>query len=295
MADTQALIGGIRLPSGKITPARRSSRSLRRRNAIVACSFELKGKRVLDVGCADGLHSMYMAATAQEVRGVDHRNSQIAIGKATAKALSISNVKFECGDIRDPKLFEGSGKFDLAIAWGFLHRVSDIFSLLYSLEPLAEALSFEWRTPVLPMMSTMSIAYHPAGGKALDPMNTGRSKDGSEGRAAVADKDKIEGKTAFWEPTPGAVAAIARRLGYVHGTLLGYGDDFDTESETIAQSWQTHLSEINAGKARMDKLPEARVHMLFEKKKGSVPIKGLGSGEYRIPQWDQAMQKALRR
>jgi SAM-dependent methyltransferase len=292
MADPQELIGGIKLPSGKITPARRSSRSLRKRNAIVACSFELKGKRVLDIGCADGLHSMYMAATALEVRGVDHRSSQIAIGKATAKALGISNVRLDCGDVRDPKLFEGGGKFDLAIAWGFLHRVTDIFSLLYSVEPLADALSFEWRTPVLPMMSTLSVAYHPSGGKALDPMNT---TNGTDGRATVADKEKIEGQTAFWEPTPGAVAAIARRLGYVHGTLLGYGDDFDTESETIAQCWQKQMSAINAGKARMDKLPQARVHMLFEKKKGSISIKGLGSGEYRIPQWDQAMLKALRR
>jgi SAM-dependent methyltransferase len=130
--DYSKAIGGLQLPSGLITPAKRSSRTLRRRNALVANSFVLRGKRVLDVGCAEGLQSLYLSASADEVWGVDHRASEIDIARATAKALGAQNVRFECGDVRDPELFKKIGVFDLVIAWGFLHRISDVFALFYS-------------------------------------------------------------------------------------------------------------------------------------------------------------------
>ncbi|HEY0292148.1 MAG TPA: methyltransferase domain-containing protein, partial [Hansschlegelia sp.] len=131
------LIGGIRLPSGEITTGRRANGTLRRRNAVVASSFDLKGKRVLDVGCSHGLYSLSMARVADEVVGIDHRISKIELGRNTAEKLGIKNVTFDYGDVRDPNLLKKHGKFDLIIAWGFLHRVSDLFSLLYGLEPLS--------------------------------------------------------------------------------------------------------------------------------------------------------------
>lgn len=286
--DRPAMIPGIRLPSGDITEGKRSSRSLRRRNAIVACSFELEGKRVLDIGCADGLHSMYMAKGAREVVGIDHRMTEIAAGRETIKALGFKNVTLECGDVRDPELFKRIGKFDLAVAWGFLHRVSDLFSLLYNVAPLADALSLEWRTPVLPLMSAVSLAYHPSSGRALDPMNIG----GVDAPKA-ADEDKIEGGTAFWEPTPGAVIAITRRLGFVHSTLLGYGERLESENKAIGRHWNEHLKKANAGKVKLEKLPEERVHMLFEKTAGSVAIKPFRGGEARLPDWDHALIQRL--
>lgn len=281
-------ISGILLPSGEVTRGKRSSRSLRRRNAVIACSFDLKGKRVLDVGCADGLHSLYMSNSAAEVWGIDHRKSEIAIAKATARSLGVSNVRFEAGDVRDPELFQGYGSFQLVIAWGFLHRVGDIFSLLYTLAPLAEALSLEWRTPVLPMMSKLSLAYHPPGGKRLDPMNVARVDD-PEG----AKMRKVEGDTAFWEPTPGAVAAIARRLGFKHATLLGYDEDLVSERRILARCWKQHAKKLRAGDAKLGTLPRARVHMLFEKRAGSIELQDLAGGEARLPKWDVALRKSL--
>jgi SAM-dependent methyltransferase len=287
------LIGGLKLPSGEVTKSKRSSRSLRRRNAVIACSFDLAGKRVLDVGCADGLHSLYMANTAREVWGIDHRDSEIQKGKATARALGITNVRFETGDIRDPDLFKDYGKFDLAIAWGFLHRIGDIFSLLYTLEPLADALSLEWRTPVFPMMSSLSLAYHPPGRRALDPMNVNSVADALGAGKRIADGEKIEGDTAFWEPTPGAIKAIAGRLGYTSQTLIGYGENLMSEAEAIARGWNSHMEKVAAGKASIERLPRQRVHMLFERKPGSITLKNLKHGAQRIPEWDHAMMESL--
>lgn len=282
-------ISGVKLPSGEITPGRRSKRTLRRRNAIVANSLQLAGKRVLDVGCADGLHSLYMARHAEEVWGVDHRASEIAKGQATADLLGVKNIRLQAGDIRDPDLFEGYGKFDLAVAWGFLHRIGDIFALLYTLEGLADAVSLEWRTPMVPNLSKVSIAYHPPGTKALDPMNAG----GTKPDAKIVDKDKIEGDTAFWEPTPGAVIAIMRRLGFVHSTVLGYNENFESERRATQKATTRLADRVKKGKASAEELPRARVHMLFEKTAGSIKIGNLADGDKLLPEWDDALIQSL--
>jgi SAM-dependent methyltransferase len=283
------MIPGVRLPSGEITPGVRSKRTLRLRNALVASSFELAGKRVLDVGCAEGRQSLNMAARAKEVFGIDHRASEIEIARNTAVGLGITNARFEAGDVRDPELFKDVGKFDLAIAWGFLHRIGDIFGLLYSLEPIADAISLEWRTPVMPLMSDLSIAYHPTQSKTLDPMNTGRAKDGEHKQ--VSDAEKVEGNASFWEPTPGAVKAIMARLGYVHSTLLGYEDELSSE-ETIMRRWRDHEIAVKLGTRPATRLPQARVHMLFEKRKGSIQLASTDVARSRLPQWDQALLEA---
>ncbi len=281
------LIPGVRLPSGTITPGRRGVRSLRLRNAVVASSFELDGMRVLDVGCAEGRQSLYMAARAAEVWGVDHRMSEIEMARATASALGIKNVRFEAGDVRDPDLFREIGKFDLAIAWGFLHRITDIFALFYALEPITNAISLEWRTPVVPLMAELSMAYHPTKAAVLDPMNTGRKAELSD-RGQITDKDKVEGNSAFWEPTPGAVKAMLGRLGYIHHTLIGYDEDLRSQDAIMAR-WREHETGVKRGRRSATNLPEARVHMLFEKQAGSIRLVPPDVARSRIPSWDHAL------
>jgi SAM-dependent methyltransferase len=287
-------LGGVRLPSGKITAGTRPKRTLRLKNALLARAFDLTGKRVLDLGCAEGLHSLYMSESAAEVVGVDHRGSKIALAAATAQALGISNVSFRRGDVRDQDFLRELGRFDLVLAWGLLHRVSDVFSLLYTLERLSGAWSLEWRTPVLPFMSSLSLAYHAPVGDALDPMNVpGRGGDGSE-LGAATERKKIEGATGFWDPTPGAVTAIARRLGYGHATVLGYDDPFVSETAIVEQSWTRHLKKLKSGKRSLYELPSTRVHMIFEKSRDSIRIRDLSGGEVRLPEWDLAIQEAER-
>jgi SAM-dependent methyltransferase len=281
------------LSSGEITSGKRHRRSLRIRNALVACGLRLEGKRVLDLGCAEGLHSLYFAQRAAEVVGVDHRQSKILIADANAAALDAKNVRFIAGDIRDPEIFRSLGSFDLVVAWGFLHRITDIFSLLYSIEPLAKSLSLEWRTPVLPMMSRLSVAYHYPAAPFLDPMNIARH--GGESEAAGNDKRKIEGDSGFWEPTPGAVAAITSRLGFAHARLLGYDEDLVPEEVILDRVWTRHLSDVAAGKALLEHLPRGRLHMLFEKERDAIKVDELKLGRVPLPKWDVGLQKSVAR
>jgi ubiquinone/menaquinone biosynthesis C-methylase UbiE len=282
----QTYISEIQLPSGEVTPGHREKGNLRRRNAIVSSALILEGKRVLDVGCSLGLYSIAMARTALEVVGIDHRESKLQIGRNTAQALGLDNLTFKHGDVRDPSLLSAYGKFDLIIAWGFLHRVSDIFSLLYSLEPLADAISLEWRTPIIPLMGTASFAYHNPDAKRLDPMNISSGHE----EKPVEDFEKIEGKAGFWEPTAGAVKAIMRRLGFKDARLLGYGESLVSEDDAM-HLWYRHLRSTAAGTESLDRVPRSRVHMLFEKRPGSILLRPFKDAEALLPAWDVAWRR----
>jgi SAM-dependent methyltransferase len=284
--EAQTYISEIQLPSGEVTPGCREKGNLRRRNAIVSSAFVLEGKRVLDVGCSLGLYSIAMARTALEVVGIDHRESKLQIGRNTAHALGLKNLTFKHGDVRDPSLLTAYGKFDLIIAWGFLHRVSDVFSLLYSLEPLADAISLEWRTPIIPLMGTASFAYHNPDTERLDPMNISSGHE----EKPVEDFEKIEGKAGFWEPTAGAVKAIMRRLGFTDSRLLGYGENLVSEEDAM-HLWYKHLRNTAAGKGSLDRVPRSRVHMLFEKRPGSIVLRPFKDAEAELPAWDVAWRR----
>ncbi len=279
------VMGGLRLADGSVSEGRRPTRTLRLRDAIVACGLiDFSGKCVLDVGCAEGIHSLYMSEAAAEVIGIDHRAKKIATAKSNAAALGKDNVKFYVGDVRDQSSFRQLGQFDIVVAWGFLHRISDIFSLLYTLAPLTNALSLEWRTPILPMMSALSVAYHDPAGEFLDPTNIGTERD-------AVDKLKLEGGSGFWEPTPGAVTAIVGRLGFEHATLIGYGDRFHSERTMVDGTRAKHLARADDGRVTIERLPRGRVHMLFEKQKGTIAVRERRDAKF--PAWDVALQESL--
>lgn len=288
-------LSGLRGANGELTTGHRPNRTLRQRNARIARAFDLAGKRALDLGCAEGLHSLYMAESAAEVVGIDHRSSVISRANANKKALGAANVTFECADIRDPGLLSRLGKFDLVVAWGFLHRVTDIFSVLEAVGPITNAFSLEWRTPVFPLMSRFSLAYHSPAGTALDPMNLGPVRAEIEGADPSAPRPiKIEGDTGFWEPTPGAVRIMCRRVGFGHARLLGYGESLSSEGETVLRHWGGHLLKTFAGRA-IHQVPLARVHMVFEKVPGSIKIRDPYGHDLHLPDWDQGLHLSVAR
>lgn len=280
-------IAGLRRVTGELTKGNRPNRTLRHRNARVSRAFNLSGKRVLELGCAEGLHSLYMADSAREVFGVDHRASVIVRANANKEVVGATNVTFICGDVRDAALLSRLGHFDLVVAWGFLHRVTDLFSMLETFAPVTKAFSLEWRTPVLPLMSRFSLAYHSPAGEMLDPMNlkpprTRNGKADDEERVL----EKIEGDTGFWEPTPGAVRILLGRAGFPHARLLGYGEHLRSEGRTIVRHWGGHLIRKLTGRCR-HQLPLARVHMLFERNPGFIEMKDPLGDEIRLPEWEQ--------
>jgi SAM-dependent methyltransferase len=69
------------------------------------------GKRVLDVGCGPGRHSLALARRGLEVTGVDFSGDFIALAREAAAAEGLS-VRFEILDVRE-LAFEG--EFDAAV------------------------------------------------------------------------------------------------------------------------------------------------------------------------------------
>src|ERR1700756_4416244 len=57
--------------------------------------------RVLDLGCGFGLFSLYYASIRPELRleGLDRNARRIAMARAAARTLGLTNVRYEAGDV----------------------------------------------------------------------------------------------------------------------------------------------------------------------------------------------------
>lgn len=281
-------LAGLLTPQGELTDGQRPKRTLRLRNAIVANSFKLEGKSVLELGCAEGLHSLYMSEAAKEVVGIDHRTSVIESANANKEALAKENVTFLRGDVRDPEIYSKLPRFDLVVAWGFIHRLSDVFSFAENISSLGDTISLEWRTPVFPFMSHLSMAYHPKQGEALDPTNLGDPEEYEyKGK-------KVEGQTGFWEPTPEAVKTIFRRKGFVKSTIIGYGDHLHSQRKTIIKSWSKHLARAALRKPVSHSLPLRRVHMILQRD-GTESVLDKLTSPSNLPRWDKKLHDSIQK
>ena len=272
---------GLTLPNGEQTGTTRGKQDrppVRLRNARVARSLDLSGMRVLDVGCSYGLYSLYMADSAKEVVGIDHVRDRIAVAERTRQMLGYSNVHFKLADIRDPSFFDELGKFDLVVAWGFLHRIPDVFSALYSLAHVTNAFSFEWMTPVFPFMSRASLAYHRTETNVLDTANL--IPPGTLSPEEMVGK-KHGGRSVFWCPTPYAVKTIVRKWGFEHTKVLGYNEGLWPQRNLIL--W--HLARKLV---RPSTVTFARVHMTAERSPGSIRYKHADLRDAQLPEWDAA-------
>lgn len=83
------------------------------------------GRRVLDVGCGIGVHTMFLAEALPEstVVGVDLLPKAIAVAEELSDKLGLSNTKFEFGDINDIDSEEMGAEFDLITGATLIHDV----------------------------------------------------------------------------------------------------------------------------------------------------------------------------
>lgn len=92
--------------------------------------LNFKPKRLLDIGCGTGGHSLILASMGFDVTGIDA--SEVMISQALRKAKSLNlKVNFHVQDMRDIKL---DGKFDVAIClfgtFDYLITDEDVFRVL---------------------------------------------------------------------------------------------------------------------------------------------------------------------
>ena len=74
-----------------------------------------KGLRVLDLGCGDGTTALPEAALGADVLGVDIARNLVEAGNKRAKALGLTNCKFQQGDATDLRDLEDQS-FDLVVS-----------------------------------------------------------------------------------------------------------------------------------------------------------------------------------
>jgi len=108
-------------------------------------AFDVKGKRILDVGCSEGFYSSKLAEMGATGIGIDI--DPICIEKASfiSEVLQYEQFTFAQTDIYSEE-FNNLTSFDLALCLGFLHRIPDPYTAVARLAERCDAILFEWKT-----------------------------------------------------------------------------------------------------------------------------------------------------
>lgn len=103
-------------------------------------NHSLQGKRVLDLACGEGGHSISFAQHGASVIGIEGRKLYVERARFAAEVLAVPNVEFVRGDVR--KLDRSLGSFDIVIFSGILHHlgVEDFDEMVEQLGGLASDL-----------------------------------------------------------------------------------------------------------------------------------------------------------
>jgi len=90
----------------------------------------LRGVRVLDLACLEGMYALELARRGAEVVAIEGRESNLAKALFAARALGLE-VDFQLGDVRDLDR-ERHGEFDLVLALGILYHLDapDLFAVV---------------------------------------------------------------------------------------------------------------------------------------------------------------------
>ena len=107
--------------------------------------LDLKGKKVLDMGCNEGFFSLEMASSGADVNGIDIDEKRILKANFIKKVLAPDlPVSFCVQDVYSPE-FSSQNRFDLCLCLGFIHRIPDPFRALASLADRSDVIIFEWK------------------------------------------------------------------------------------------------------------------------------------------------------
>jgi SAM-dependent methyltransferase len=216
LTQEQGWIYKFVLPDGQITPgpANKGQKNVVKTKVIQA--MNLKEKRVLDVGCAEGMFSFYMAAEGASVTGIEVNKKRIKKAEFIKKALGMKNVEFIPFDAEAPNSWgKLSDNFDVGFCFSVLHRVSDPFNLIAQLASKCETLVFEWKAPEGFLTNHVSLAFHEVEGE-LDPRNI-KSRQALLSEENIMDSGK---EKPYWCPSVGAIKEISSSFGFTHFQVI---------------------------------------------------------------------------
>lgn len=108
--------------------------------------IDLKGKRVLDIGCGEGYFSLKLRELeAKEVIGIDADKPRIKKAKFVTEILNVQDITFEVMDIFDDSI-DKYGHFYFTLCLGFLHRVPYPYKVIQKLTGISDTILFEWKS-----------------------------------------------------------------------------------------------------------------------------------------------------
>lgn len=127
----------ITMPDGSVTPGLNQSAATMAIYEKLGFPTDLRGKRVLDVGCADGYYSFICEKRgAGEVIAIDYRQPT-ASGFSVAASILESNVKHVVDNVYDISP-EKYGTFDFVIFVGVLYHLRNPLLALDNLRKMAK-------------------------------------------------------------------------------------------------------------------------------------------------------------
>jgi predicted RNA methylase len=91
--------------------------------AVLPALAEAADKRVLDLGCAEGLMTLeFHKAGAAFVHGMEYVEEHVAVARQLSENIAHTRVKFSHVDLRKPPPVE---QYDIVLCLGVLHKLLD--------------------------------------------------------------------------------------------------------------------------------------------------------------------------
>lgn len=93
--------------------------------AVRPATLECQGKRVLDLGCAEGLVSIeFLKAGAHFVQGMEGLQAHVNVAHTLTLNLG-SRINIKQVDLLSPPIIEEHERFDIVLALGIIHKLHD--------------------------------------------------------------------------------------------------------------------------------------------------------------------------
>jgi SAM-dependent methyltransferase len=153
---------------------------------------DVRGKRIIDIGCGDGTYTAELAvAGAASVLGVDA--ADVAVDRARERCAGQANVSFDVVDIyslAEPAGPGSDGKFDLAVVRGILHHLYDVERAIERISKVAHeivVLEPNGYNPVLKAIEKLSPYHVEHEEKSYAPRNLDRWFENCGGRIEASE------------------------------------------------------------------------------------------------------------
>lgn len=208
--QTPYILPGDNPADTALRPKKRKSKEFHKTRLLNRLRVE--GKNVLDMGCSDGVYSFYLAQNGAIVTGTDLDIERLERAQKISEKLGVKAARF----VQPESVAKGNPheRFDVAVAYGFLHRVADPFNFLVELGSSADTLALEFRAPALLPVVGMGVGLHNPFGyfewknlSGFDKVNWSDAKEYRQESRVLAD---------FWRLQPSFVVSFLRRLNFVN-------------------------------------------------------------------------------